>query len=91
MGTQVEMEPVEISAERVNRRFAIFHTGGLNVNGPASLIAPNPFDNCPWKTYKFINRREIASTESDPLSLILQSWGRGQGEGVLASIQICDP
>jgi hypothetical protein len=48
------MEPAEINAERVNRRFAIFHTGGLNVNGQASLIGRNPFDNCPGKTYMSI-------------------------------------
>jgi hypothetical protein len=65
----MEMEPAEISAERVNRRFAIFHTGGLDVNGQASLIGRNPFDNYPGKTYKFINRREIVSTESGPLTL----------------------
>jgi hypothetical protein len=73
------MEPAEISAERVNRRFVIFHTGGLDVNGQASLIGRNPFDNCLGKTYKFINRREIVSTESGLLSLILSPNPGGEG------------
>jgi hypothetical protein len=39
------------------------------------------------------NRCEKVSSESGPLSLILSPnpGGRGQGEGVLASIKICDP
>ncbi len=45
---------------------------GFQIIGSPDLAVPNkPFDNRPGKTYKFINRREIVSTESVPLSLIL--------------------
>ena len=70
-----------------------------NVGANPSIIAVFPDGNifclpvAEQSQFAFINRRKIVSTENGPLSLnpLPKSWGRGQGEGVLASIQICDP